>query len=163
MNLGGEAPLHDIQKLFGWFGGHGPRGTAGFFESLGYRWPYAGALVAGAAEAGGGLLLSLGLVTPAAAAAIVGVMLNAIVAVHLRNGLWVQNGGFEYPLVLCAAALATAFAGPGAFSLDSALGLDLSGPTWGLGALGLGVVAAFAALATRRAPVAAQAEERRAA
>ena len=45
---------HGAQKLFGWFGGHGLRGTAGFFESLGWRMPLALAFLAGLAEKFGG-------------------------------------------------------------------------------------------------------------
>src|SRR5256885_4684479 len=60
---------HGTQKLFGWFGGHGPTGTGQFFESLGLRPGRRNAIVAGVAEAGGGALLVLGLSTPAAGAA----------------------------------------------------------------------------------------------
>src|SRR5207247_3673648 len=60
---------HGTQKLFGWFGGHGPSGTGQFFESLGLRPGRRNAIAAGIAEAGGGALLVLGLATPAAASA----------------------------------------------------------------------------------------------
>src|SRR5205085_8099803 len=69
---------HGTQKLFGWFQGHGLEGTAGFMESLGYRPGKRYAALGGLAEAGGGALLVLGLLTPLAAALIVGMMLNAI-------------------------------------------------------------------------------------
>ena len=59
---------HGTQKLFGWFGGHGIEGTAGFFESLGLKPGRRHATAAGAAEAGGGALVALGFLTPAAAA-----------------------------------------------------------------------------------------------
>jgi putative oxidoreductase len=65
--LGGLFFGHGTQKLFGWFGGHGLDGTAGFFESLGLRPGRQHAIVAGAAEAGGGALLAAGLATPAGA------------------------------------------------------------------------------------------------
>ena len=154
--VGGLFVGHGCQKLFGWFGGHGPRGTAGFFSSLGYRRPELMALVAAVAETTGGTLLALGLLTPVASAAIAGVMLNAIVAVHLRNGLWVTSGGFEYPLVLATVAVALAFTGPGAFSVDAVLDLTLGGVRSGLLALVLGVVSAAGALSLRRRPVAAE-------
>jgi len=67
--LGGLFFGHGAQKLFGWFGGYGPDGTGGFFESLGLRPGRQHAMTAGAAEAGGGALLAAGLATPAAAAA----------------------------------------------------------------------------------------------
>ena len=51
---------HGTQKLFGWFGGYGPKGTGGFFASKGYRAPVLMAVAAGLSEAGGGTLLALG-------------------------------------------------------------------------------------------------------
>src|SRR5438067_12658845 len=104
---------HGTQKLFGWFGGHGLEGTAGFFGSLGYHPPLVAAFAAGATEAGGGLFLALGLATPLAGAMIVGAMTNAIVAVHWDKGPWVTNGGYEYPLVLATTAVAVLATGPG--------------------------------------------------
>ena len=74
---------HGTQKLFGWFGGHGLDGTGGFFESLGLRPGKRHATAAGAAEAAGGVLLTLGALTPLAAAMISGTMITAIRKVHL--------------------------------------------------------------------------------
>jgi putative oxidoreductase len=127
---------HGAQKLFGWWGGPGPRGTAGFFGSLGFRPPLLMAMAAGASEAAG-LLLALGLLTPFAALAIASVMVVAVGAVHFKNGFWATGGGFEYNLVLWTVAGAVAAAGPGRFSLDRAIGWDgsLSGLWWGLGVL----------------------------
>jgi putative oxidoreductase len=150
---------HWVQKLFGWLGGHGIEGTAGFMDSLRYRNGRVAALLAGLAETVGGLALILGLLTPLAAAAIIGVMVNAVATVHLRNGLWNTNGGIELPLVYAAAATALAFAGPGSFSLDAALGLDLTGVVYGVWALVLGTAVALAALAWRRREAADQPEE----
>jgi putative oxidoreductase len=141
---------HGAQKLFGWFGGHGLAATGGFFESLGYRPGRRNAALAGLAELGGGLLLALGLLTPLGAAAVVGVMLNAIGAVHWRNGPWVTEGGIEYPLILAAVAAGLAFTGAGAASLDNALDLQLGGTGWGLAATALGVLSGVVLLATRR-------------
>ena len=76
--LGGLFFGHGAQKLFGWFGGYGPEGTGGFFESLGVKPGRQHAMAAGASEMGGGALLAAGLATPAAAAAITGVMTTAI-------------------------------------------------------------------------------------
>src|SRR5207253_2809226 len=81
---------HGTQKLFGWFGGYGLEGTGGFFHSLGFRPGRAMAAVAGLSEAGGGLLLALGLLTPLAGAAIVGTLLVAA-SVHVEKGLWGTN------------------------------------------------------------------------
>src|SRR4051794_35697135 len=92
------------QKLFGWSGGPGLGGTGGFFESgLGRRRGKRHATAAGAAEAGGGLLLALGALTPLAATAISATMFTAIRKVHFEKGPWVTNGGYEYNLGLIAA------------------------------------------------------------
>ena len=159
---------HGTQKLFGWFGGYGVERTGGFMETLGYRPPRTQAALAGAAETVGGILLALGLFLPLGAAMIIGVMVNAIVSVHWEHGMWATNGGIEYPLVNAAVATALAFAGAGRFSLDAAIGWDLSGAAWGLGALALGLVTGIVLLATRRpqapaAEVRAHDEARRAA
>lgn len=140
---------HGAQKLFGWFGGHGLEGTGGFFESLGYRPGRAFAVLGGATEFAGGLLLALGLFTPLGAAAAIGMMLNATASVHWPK-VWVTDGGFEYPAVLASAAAGIAFTGAGAYSLDNAFDLDLGGAGWGLAAVGLGVAAGVVAFAIRR-------------
>src|SRR5438270_999598 len=93
---------HGTQKLFGWFGGHGVEGTGQFFEGLGMRPGRHHATAAGVAEAGGGALIAAGLATPVAASAITATMLTAINRVHLKNGPWVSNGGYEYNAVLIA-------------------------------------------------------------
>jgi putative oxidoreductase len=131
---------HGTQKLFGWFGGHGVQGTAGFFESIGLRPGRVHALAAGLAETGGGLLLALGLLTPLAALLLTAVMTAAILTVHLRNGVWATGGGYEYNLVLIAVVFAIAAVGAGDWSLDAALDLDVAGAGWALGALGLGLL-----------------------
>lgn len=148
---------HGAQKLFGWFGGHGLRGTAGWLESLGFRPGQVHASLTGLAEFGGGLLLALGFLTPLGAAAVIGVMAVAIAAVHASNGFFNTNGGFEFNLTLMAAAVALAFTGPGGWSIDYALDLDLFGTGWGAGALGLAIVASIAALGSRQEPPAVEA------
>ena len=111
--VGGLFVGHGTQKLFGWFGGHGLDATAQGFEQLGLRPGRRNAIAAGAAEAGGGALLAIGLATPLASAVLVATMLTAIHRVHAKNGPWAANGGYEYNLVLIAAALALAEVGPG--------------------------------------------------
>ena len=125
---------HGAQKLFGWFGGPGPAGTAGFFGSLGFRRARELALIAGLSEAGG-LLLALGLLTPLAALAIATTMVVAIGSVHWRQGFWAAAGGYEYNLILWAVAVTIAMTGPGRFSIDRALGWvdNTSGLWWGIG------------------------------
>jgi putative oxidoreductase len=141
---------HGAQKLFGWFGGPGFAGTAHVLEQMGFRPGELHALLSGGAEFGGGLLLALGLLTPLGAAAVTGSMLAAIATVTWQNGFISAKGGYEYNLVLIASALAVAFAGPGRFSLDRALGLPLSGWRWGVGATVLAVVTAAAVVSLRR-------------
>jgi putative oxidoreductase len=141
---------HGTQKLFGWYGGHGPEGTGGFLESLGYPRGKQMAIITGIAEAGGGLLLLLGLLTPLATAAIIGVMINAAVSAHAPNGLWNDKRGYELPLVYGTVAAAIALIGPGQWSMDNALGLDLEGGFWGIVAIALGLGAAFVVLSVRK-------------
>lgn len=112
---------HAMQKLAGWFGGHGLAGTGGFFESIGIKPGRTMALMAGLAELGGGLLFALGLLTPLASALIVVTMLMAIAKVHGKNGLWITQNGYEYNLVLLAIAVAVAATGAGDYSLDAVL------------------------------------------
>jgi putative oxidoreductase len=135
---------HGTQKLFGWFGGHGLEGTAGFFESqLGLKPGKRHATAAGASEAIGGLLLTLGAATPVAAGLITGTMITAIRKVHAPKGPWVTQGGYEYNAVLIAAMLALVETGPGRPSVDASLFPSMKG-----NALALGQFAAAAAAAT---------------
>jgi len=148
--VGLSLAAHGAQKLFGWFGGDGIAGTGQFLEQLGFRPGRLHAAQAGIAEAVGGLFLAVGFLTPAAAAALVAVMLVAAVSVHMKNGFFAQSGGYEYTLVLGGAALALAFTGPGALSLDRALGISWSGETWGLAALAAGLVGGAVPLLARK-------------
>jgi putative oxidoreductase len=143
--VGGFFVGHGTQKLFGWFGGHGLEATAKGFESLGLRPGHHHATAAGAAEAGGGALLIAGLATPAAAAVITSTMLTAINRVHLKNGPWSANGGYEYNAVLIGAALTLAEVGPGNLSLDRKLGIEKTGGKWSLLALLAGIAGAAGA------------------
>jgi putative oxidoreductase len=152
--IGGLFIGHGTQKLLGWFGGPGLSGTEGMMQSLGMHPTRRNAVAAGATETAGGALLALGLGTPLASASLIGVMTTAIRKVHAPNGPWVSQGGWEYNAVLIAALAVIAEQGPGAASLDHALGMERSGPAWGLAALGLGVAASVATveLAHRSAP-----------
>ncbi len=136
---------HGTQKLFGWFGGYGLEATAKGFDSMGMRPGKDHAIAAGLAEAGGGAALAAGLLTPVSAAALTATMLTAINRVHLKNGPWASNGGYEYNLVLITIVLLLAEEGPGELSLDAALGEQRSGPEWGAFALAAGIVGAVGA------------------
>jgi putative oxidoreductase len=130
--IGGLFVAHGTQKLFGWFGGHGPEGTGQFFESIGIRPGKRNAIAAGVAEAGGGALLAAGVATPAAGAALHGVMTAAIKQVHLEKGPWNTEGGWEYNAVLMAAVCAIVN--------------ERNGTPWALASLAAGVGGALATL-----------------
>lgn len=147
--VGGILAAHGAQKLFGWFGGHGLAGTAGFLESLGFRPGRAYAWLLGSTELIAGSALAVGFLTPLAAAGVAGVMLAAIAVVHWRKGFFNENGGCEFPLALGAAALAMAFSGGGRWSLDRALDWTLSGGEWGIVAAVLAALAAGAVVSVR--------------
>ena len=112
---------HGTQKVFGWFGGYGPKGTGGFFESIGIKPGVLMAVLAGLAELVGGLLFAAGLWTIAGAALIVLTMLVAIIKVHGKNGYWVTSNGYEYNLILIAIAVGVALIGAGDYSIDALL------------------------------------------
>jgi putative oxidoreductase len=157
--LGGIMAAHGAQKLFGWWGGPGLAGTAGMCSKMAYRAPFLMACTLALAEVGGGLSVAAGLLTPLGALAAVTVMINAVYLVHWAKGFFVGNGGYEFNLLIMAAALALAALGPGRFSLDHAIGWDdnISGVWWALGVAGLAVVTAFLTLtAGRREPKAAE-------
>lgn len=142
---------HGSQKAFGWFGGYGLKGTAGFFESLGYR---PGVLFAGFAaygEMAGGLLTALGLFGPIGPALIILVMIVAAGTVHIQNGFFAAKNGIELHAFYVAGALALTFGGPGALSLDGILGLDqyFSGPI-DASVIGAGIAIGLINLALRR-------------
>jgi putative oxidoreductase len=115
---------HGAQKLFGWFGGYGIKGTGGFFEQLGFRPGTLFAVAAGLGEIGGGTLTALGLGGPLGPALIVMVMLVAMFSVHLPNGFWQSANGYELNTMNIAAALVLGFTGPGPLSLDTAFAID---------------------------------------
>ena len=112
---------HGAQKLFGWFGGNGLAGTAQWMSSIGIEPGLLMALLAGGAEFFGGLALVLGLLTRPAALIAAFTMLVAIFSVHIGNGLFASDGGYEYALVLMVAFIALAVQGGGYLSMDKAL------------------------------------------
>lgn len=112
---------HGSQKLFAWFGGYGLEGTGQWMASIGLEPGYLMALMAGSAEFFGGLALALGLLTRPAALAVAVTMLVAIFSVHIQNGLFMANNGYEYALTLFVVSLAVAIQGGGRFALDNVL------------------------------------------
>jgi len=117
---------HGAQKLFGWFGGKGLEATAGgVAANLGLEPGLFWAVLVGGTEFFGGLLLAVGLVTRPAAVAVVILMAVAVFAVHLPNGFFWGQGGYEYPALWGLVALAIAFRGGAELSLDRAIGREI--------------------------------------
>ena len=140
--------VHAVQKLLGWLGGEGLKGTGG---GLGF-WP--GVLFAlaagGLGEAGGGLLTAAGFLGAVGPALIILVMLVAIFTVHWGHGSFAASYGIEWPLLYLTAALPLAVAGPGRYSLDALLGLETGLPPERAWVAIVAVVVAFACLALPR-------------
>lgn len=140
---------HGSQKLFGWFGGKGMAGTMGMVRSMGMRPVQFWGIMAALSEFGGGLLTFLGFLWPLGPLGVIAAMSVAIVQAS-KKGFWAAQGGFEFPLMLLAGGLALSLTGPGAYSLDGALGTALPEPAALFIGLALVVLGVAAALGTRR-------------
>ena len=120
---------HGAQKLLGWFGGPGLGATLSTFRDQ-LRIPPALACLAIAAEFFGGLGLIVGLLTRVAALGVAVTITVALLAVHLRNGFFMNwfgeksGHGIEYHLLVLALAAVLIVKGAGAFSIDAALSRD---------------------------------------
>ncbi|GAB6173761.1 DoxX family protein [Paradesulfitobacterium aromaticivorans] len=108
---------HGAQKLFGWFGGYGPKGTGGWFESIGMKPGVLMAVMAGVSEFVGGALFAAGIFPWIGSLLITLTMLVAIVKVHGKNGYWATGNGYEFNLILIAVAIGIALIGPGTYIL----------------------------------------------
>ena len=158
LGVGGTIAAHGAQKLFGWFGGYGPDGTGQWMESLGFPGPgKRNALLAGAAEFGGGTLLALGLGTGAAGAAVAG---NMVVAgsTHAPNGFFNTSGGYELPATLGLVGVSLALSGPGRISLDHAFGHRLNRKWMAFAALASTLGSAYYMISNRQQPPSAPEE-----
>ena len=127
-----RAVLGVTMLAHGWnhaFGGGKIPGTTRWFASIGMRPAWVHAYVATLTEIGSGVLLLIGLLTPLAAAGVLGTMLVALVTAHLKNGFFIfrPGQGYEYVLMICVVAVALAGTGGGWLSLDHALGYPISG------------------------------------
>ena len=144
--IGGFFAAHGTQKWFGWFGGPGLDGATGMMESLEMRPARANAQLVSATETVGGAMIVAGAFTPLAVAGLIGAMITAIRKVHLSNGPWNADQGYEYNLVLIAALLALVDGGPGGLSIDAARGREETGPGWAIAALAAGAAGSTAAI-----------------
>ncbi len=109
---------HGAQKLFGAFGGYGLEGTGQFMESIGLAPGVLMAGAAGSAEFFGGLLLIAGLLVRPSALVLAVTMIVAILSVHVSNGLFMANNGYEFGLALLAGTVSLLISGAGRVSLD---------------------------------------------
>ncbi|MEW2544370.1 DoxX family protein [Streptomyces sp. NPDC047002] len=155
LGTGAVLAAHGAQKLFGWFGGGGLEGTAQAMESMGFKPGRQNALAAGLGEAGGGVLIALGLATPAAGAAAAGTMAGAA-SVHAPNGFFSTSGGLEHPGYLGWSAAALGLTGAGRYSLDHVTGHRLD-RSWMVPAAFVVSGIAAACVIRRRAAALAQA------
>ncbi|MFI5273055.1 MAG: DoxX family protein [Ktedonobacterales bacterium] len=155
---GGLLAGHGSQKLFGWFGGYGLKGTSQWLDSLGLEPGDQMAKAAVASEFGGGLLTALGFLNPVGPLLSMGSMAIATLKVHWGKPIWVSEGGAELPITNLAIATALALAGPGKLSLDGLLGTHL--PRW---LIIPGVLANAAGVALALAPSQAQQQQANAA
>src|SRR5436305_7982770 len=126
--VGGLLAGHGSQKLFGWFSGPGLKGTAGWLESMGLTPGSAWATAASASEFGGGALTTLGFLHPLGPLGTMGAMIMATAKAHWGKPIWASKGGAELPVINIATALALILTGPGAFSIDTILGIRV--PRW---------------------------------
>ncbi|KNH28821.1 DoxX family protein [Pseudomonas syringae] len=112
---------HGSQKLFGAFGGYGIAGTAQYMESIGLAPGHLMAILAGGTEFFGGLALIIGLLVRPAALGLTFLALVAIFTVHISNGLFMANNGYEFALALLGGSLAVLIEGAGKLSVDRAI------------------------------------------
>jgi putative oxidoreductase len=147
--LGPMLVLHGWNKVGG---AGGLAGTARWFDGLGLRPAWLHARAAAATEITAGVLVTCGLLTGFSAAAFVGLMLVAARTDHRGKGFFVFKGGWEYVALVALAAITLASVGPGEWSLDDALGMDLSGVGWAAFAAGAGLVAGGGLLASAYRP-----------
>jgi putative oxidoreductase len=124
LSLGVIFFAHGAQKLFGWFGGPGLKGTIGYFQSS-LNVPPALTVLAALTECFGGVAVFAGVLTRLAALGLIVVMLIAIVKVHWPHGFFLnfslqpgKGHGFEYNFALIGMALALLVGGGGALSID---------------------------------------------
>ncbi|WP_088071259.1 DoxX family protein [Gottfriedia luciferensis] len=108
---------HGVQKVFGWFGGYGIKGTGQWLESIGIKPGAFFAFITGAAEIVGGFFVAAGVYTTIGAWLIIIVMAVAVLKVHLKNGFWNSSNGFEFNLLILAASVGLLLTGPGSMTL----------------------------------------------
>lgn len=150
--VGGSIAAHGAQKLFGWFGGPGVEGASQMFGSLGFQRPETMARVASVTEIASGLMIATGTGGPLGPMMLISTMTVAAGSVHLKNGYFAQNKGFELNTMYAVLALLLSVEDHGKFSVDEVTGLrDKMNPAVGWLALAGGIGAA-AYILSRREP-----------
>lgn len=149
--LGLFLAYHGYNKVFG---GGGLAGTAGWFGSIGMKWPKWQARAAATTEIGAGVMLAAGLLTPLASAGVIGIMVVAIVVAHAKVGFFVflPNQGWEYCATIAIGAAAVGIIGPGDWSIDNAIDFILEGWAGAVVAVGVGLAGAALQLVTSYRP-----------
>lgn len=147
--IGPMMMIHGTNKVRG---PGGLAGTTGYFESLGLQPAAVHARVACATEIGTGAMVTLGVMTPWAAAGVIGVMTSAAATDHKGKGFFVFKGGWEYVGFVGAVCAALSALGPGRFSLDHLRGRDKGGLGRALFSSALGIGSAIAVLTAGRRP-----------
>jgi putative oxidoreductase len=157
--LGLGLAAHGAQKLFGWFGGYGIKGTGGFFEgTLGLKPGALFATMSGLGEFVGGLLVAIGWLGPIGPALIIAVMTIAMITVHWKNGFFNASNGIELPLMNVACALALTFGGYGAYAVDANAAVSvLATPQAAWIAIIIAIVGALLSIVGRKPPAPAAA------
>lgn len=158
--IGGIFIGHGLQKLTGAFDGPGLEGTEKMMAKTRMHPTRPNALAAALAETVGGAAIVAGAGMPAATAAVTAAMATAVRKVHLRNGFWNSNGGYEFNLALVASATALTIDGPGPLSVDALVGKHRWGVFWGLLGAGAGVLASSFAIELGEEAAPAEAEEK---
>jgi putative oxidoreductase len=125
LTMGGLLAGHGSQKLLGWFGGSGLKGTADVLESMNLKPGMFWAIGASASEFGGGVLTASGFLHPLGSLGMMGAMIMAASKAHWGKPIWASKGGAELSVTYMATALALALTGPGRFSLDRLFGIRL--------------------------------------
>jgi putative oxidoreductase len=145
--LGAMLAAHGLNKIVG---AGGIEGTQRWFEGLGFRPAWLHARLAAATEIGAATLMVLGLVTPLACAAYVGLMVVAARTDHRGKGFFVFKGGWEYVGLVGVVAVCVAAMGPGEWSVDGVIDWHLVGLRWAAFSLVVGLLSAGALLSVGR-------------
>lgn len=149
VSLAARLWMGTVMLAHGWNHGRNLEGTASWFAKVGFRQPMLNARLSFLNELAIGAAVIAGLLTSVALAGLVATMVVAFWSIHRFAGFFVfhrPDEGYEYVATLAMLALVIATVGPGAYSLDSVIGIDMSGAL-GAAIIGLGVVAGAAQLA----------------